>query len=66
MLGEWEHKAGSRDGGQETVTWIQEVDVESGAETLARGTGRSSQIWETLHESRGQDVVTKGQSVTLF
>lgn len=25
VLGEWEHKAGSRDGGQETVTWIDPI-----------------------------------------
>ena len=66
VLGDGEHEAGSRDGGQEAAAWIQEVHVESQAKTLARGTGRRGQVWEALHESTRQDWVAKGQSIALL
>lgn len=39
--------------------------MESLAKALARGTGRS-QIWETLLQSTGQDLVTKQQNIILI
>lgn len=55
VLGDGEREAGSGDGGQQAAAWIQEVHVESWAKTLARGTRRRGQVWETLRESTWRD-----------
>lgn len=56
MMDEWQDKTGSRDGSQEAAALIQEADVESLAKTLARGTQKRSQIWETLLQSTRQGL----------
>ena len=65
VLGDGEHEAGSRDGGQEAAAWIQEVHVESQAKTLARGTGRRGQVWEALVSPRDRTGWPRGRA-SLF